>query len=432
MQKTYLVFLSVLMLVGCDKKSKEPIVGMRETVFTDVQSIKVEQQNTIITLPQTQVNQSWPTASGTTHHATAYPAALHQEAREQWRVQLGVGSSATRRLLNGPIIADDKAFAIDTEGLVSAVNLATGAILWQTVTLPENEKAQPFGGGLTYDNHTLYVTTAAAEVLALNAQTGTILWRQKTVAPVRSSPTVQGGYVYVVTINNQLEVINAKNSNLVWSHTGILETAGLLGGASPAVHDGVVIVPYTSGEIFALRMENGHPLWNESLHATHALDSVAALSHIKARPVIHHNHVILISHGGRTSALDLRTGQTVWSKDIAGIRSPVVIGQYIFMVTTDAQLVCLDERTGHVLWVKQLPQWIDNQVGKEQILWAGPVLTSEGLVLAASNGNVVFCNPQDGSIQRTLALNTSSILSPIVAQKTLLFYTENAELIAYR
>ena len=432
MQKTCLVILSVLMLVACDKKTKEPIVGTREAVFTDIQTIKIEQHNVKIDLPHPKINAAWPTASGTTHHATAHPALLNHEPREQWRVQLGVGSSSTRRLLNGPIIADEKAFAIDTEGLVSAINLETGALLWQTATVPENEKAQPFGGGVTYENHTLYVATAAAEVLALDTQSGTILWRQKTVAPVRSSPTVQNGYIYVVTINNQLEVIDAKNGMIVWSHTGILETAGLLGGASPAVHEGVVIVPYTSGEIFALRVENGYPLWNESLHTLHALDSVAALSHIKARPVIHHNHVILISHAGRTSALDLRTGKTVWNKDIAGIRSPVVITNYIFMVTTDAQLVCLEQKNGDVLWVKQLPQWLNNVPGKEQILWAGPILTSDGLVLAGSNGQAVFCSPQDGAIQRTLDLNTPILLSPVVAQKTVLFYTENAELIAYR
>ncbi len=39
--------------------------------------------------------------------------------------------------------------------------------------------------------------------------------------------------------------------------TGILEDAALLGGASPAVGSGVVIAPYSSGELFALRIETG-------------------------------------------------------------------------------------------------------------------------------------------------------------------------------
>jgi outer membrane protein assembly factor BamB len=431
MKKLFIAFAGLLALTACDKKNKDPIKGTREAVFADVSIIKVDRPGASIVLPQAVNNTAWPVASGSASHVAPI-AALNADIKEVWRVNIGTGSSATTRLLNGPIIAEDKAFAIDAEGTVSAVNIENGEIVWQTNILPEDEKTQPFGGGVAYDQGTIFVASAAAEVLALDAKSGEIRWRQKITAPVRSTPAVKDNHVYVVTINNQLEVLDAQNGQILWSHTGTIEVAGLLGGASPALENGVVVVPYTSGEIFALRVENGYPLWSESLGSVHALDSVAALSHIKARPVIQKNRVILISHGGRMGALDLRNGQSAWTKEIAGIRSPAVVGNYIFLITTDSQLIGMDYDKGDVLWVKQMPHNREQKPDEEKILWAGPVITDQGLVLVGSHGKAVFCSPQNGEIIKIIDLGAPTLLSPIVAQKTLLFLTENAELIAYR
>ena len=59
-----------------------------------------------------------------------------------------------------------------------------------------------------------------------------------------------------------------RTASRLWSHNGIPETAGLLGGASPAVEGEIVIVAYTSGELFALRVENGRAVWSDNLAST--------------------------------------------------------------------------------------------------------------------------------------------------------------------
>ena len=424
--------LGLIGLTGCDKKSKDPLQGTRETVFANVSTIRIDRSDATIVLPEPKVNESWATVSSSERRVIDAPAALNAGLQEAWRVNMGTGSSSTTRLLNGPIIADNKVFAIDAEGIVSAVNLQNGEIVWQAKTLPEDEKVQPFGGGVVFNNGVIYTATAAAEVLAIQAQTGEIIWRRKVTAPVRSAPAVHDGRVYVITINNQLEVLSTNRGDMLWSHSGTLEIAGLLGGTSPTLEKGVAIVPYTSGEIFALRAENGYPLWTESLSSVHVLDSVAALSHIKARPAVHRNKVILISHGGRTTALDLRSGKPLWSKDISGIRSPTVVDNYIFMIASDGQLVCLEQERGDVLWVKQLPAVDEQNSSKEKLLWSGPTLTSQGLVVVSSDGRLLFCSPQNGDIIKTLPIDGSLMLSPIVAQQTLVILTENADLIAYR
>ena len=73
---------------------------------------------------------------------------------------------------------------------------------------------------------------------------------------MRAAPTVAAGRVYVMTIDNQITILDSANGEKKWSHNAITESAGLLGGSSPAVNGSTVAVPYSSGELFAMRVEN--------------------------------------------------------------------------------------------------------------------------------------------------------------------------------
>lgn len=440
MRASYMRLLGVsfiLLLCGCEsflgKKEKVPIEGKRETVLLDDILIRPDrpEQAQMITLPQTRENEAWPMASGNAQH-TMDPVALGDNPARVWRFNIGRGFGSASRLLNGPVIAEGKVFAVDAEGEVSAVDLKTGVVVWETSTRPEEGISQAFSGGLVYDKGRIYVATSAAEAVALDAEDGKLLWRKKITAPVRSAPTVQDGRVFVVTINNKLEALEGATGKLLWSHSGIIETAGLLGGASPAVYGGVVVVTYSSGEIFALRAENGFPLWSESLSAFNRLDSVSSLAHIKARPVIKDGRVFLISHSGRTSALDLRTGKRIWTRNFGGIRSPAVAGDYIFMLTNENNLLCMTQREGWILWAARLPRFKDEEKRDGKILWAGPILVEDQLVLSGSNGQAIFVSARDGKTLKTVDLSDETVLSPIVADKTLVFLTSQANLVAYR
>ncbi len=67
-----------------------------------------------------------------------------------------------------PVISDDKVFVITSGGLLSALDLKSGAAVWEREIEGIN---QPWLAG-----ETLYVVSAHAELVALEAATGKILW----------------------------------------------------------------------------------------------------------------------------------------------------------------------------------------------------------------------------------------------------------------
>ena len=66
-----------------------------------------------------------------------------------------------------------------------------------------------------------------------------------------------GGRAYVLTQHNELHALCTDTGEEIWLHTGIQEVAGLVKGSSVAVASGLILVPYTSGELVALRADNG-------------------------------------------------------------------------------------------------------------------------------------------------------------------------------
>src|SRR5207249_4883785 len=210
---------------------------------------------------------------------------------------------------------------------------------------------------------------------------------------VTSQPVIAGGRIFSITDDNELNALSTEDGRRLWSHNGIPETAGLLGGASPAVEGEVVIAPYSSGELFALRVENGRAVWSDSLAASRAVNAVAGLADIRGRPVIDRGKVFAVSHSGRMASIDLRSGDRVWEQQIASSHSPWVVGDYVFVLANDNQLVCLTRGEGKVRWASQLRRYENEAKKSDPIVWAGPVLGGNRLIVLSSLGEAVFVTP---------------------------------------
>jgi outer membrane protein assembly factor BamB len=266
----------------------------------------------------------------------------------------------------------------------------------------------------------------------MDAAAGKEAWRSNASGPIRGAPTVADGRVYVITVDNQLEVYATDDGRRLWTHSGTPEIAGLFGGASCAVEGDVVVVPYSSGEIFALRVENGRPLWNENLAATRRIDALSTLADIRGHPVIDRGRVYAISHSGRLVAIDLRTGERAWEQEIGGSDTPWVAGDFVYVLANEAQLFCLTRRDGRVRWATELPRYENPKRKKGLIQWSGPVLGSDRLIVVGSDGEAVSVSPYTGEPLGRIELSDNVYIPPIIAGETLYVLTDDGELAAYR
>ena len=71
----------------------------------------------------------------------------------------------------------------------------------------------------------------------------------------------------------------------LWAVRGLPQQASLIKSASPAVDGDIVVVPYPSGDLVALRVADGSSVWSESLARTRTTSQLASMSDT-ARPAI--------------------------------------------------------------------------------------------------------------------------------------------------
>jgi outer membrane protein assembly factor BamB len=421
----------VLDLLGGD--SKIPLPGERISVLAGQSRIAPSERvaDLAVRLPRPQINSEWPQQGGFANHAMHH-LSLADAPLEIWSRDIGEGGDDDAPILSGPVVAEGLVFTMDADAVVEARRVADGASVWRRDIEPPEEDDGNWGGGVSYDLGRIFAGTGFAQVVALDAKTGAELWRTPVSGPMRAAPTAFGGKVYAVTKDNQLFAIDVDTGAVDWTHTGIEETAGLIGSASPAVDGDIVVVTYSSGEIFALRAENGRPLWSDNLAAIRRADAVSALADIRGRPVIDRGRVYAISHSGRMVAIDLVSGRRVWETEVGGINQPWIAGGFLFVVSTDGEVIALVAENGLVRWVTPLGRYEDPEDREGLVNWAGPVLASDRLIVSGSHGLAVALSPYTGEVLGELDMPGDVSLAPALAEEILYFQTDDARLIAYR
>ncbi len=426
----------VLSACGSDEdKDIEGMTGERISVLSFERGLKADPQiaRIQVRLPVPYKNEEWPQAGGHPDHAMHH-LKVDETLSKAWSANAGKGERSTAQLISAPVVAEGKVYVLDTNTELYAFNEESGKRLWRRDLRPRDKSSGKdfFGGGIAYSDGTLFVTTGFGWVWALDADNGSEVWRFNLGRPLRAAPTVVEGRVFVVTYDNQLHALDVTDGDQLWSQEGIVESAGLLGSASPAVANGLVIAPYSSGELYALRVENGRVAWSDALSRTGRLTPLAVLSDIDGHPVVDGDRVYAVSHGGRMAAIDLRTGERVWERNIAGSQSPWLAGDFLFLVTLDADVVCLSRADGRIRWVRRLARWEDEEDREDPITWSGPVLVSDRLILVSSQGQAVSVSPYTGEVLGQLKLPGAALLPPVVANGSLYFLTNDSKLVAMR
>lgn len=438
------VLASVLVgLAGCSAitdfagdlfaESKTPLAGKRISVLSLDQRLKPDAKlaATPVHLPPPFDNPAWPDAGGYPNHAM-YHLALGSQISQAWHADIGDGGGRYGRITAPPVVAGGRVFVVDAFDVVSAYDAKTGQRDWKFDTRPKDSRDQAYGGGVAIAGGRAYAATGYGQVLALDAATGKELWRRDVEAPVHGAPTAADGRVFAITIDNQLEVLDAADGHQLWTHIGIPEPADLLGSASPAVEGDIVIAPYTSGEIYALRVENGRVLWSDNLATPHPIGALSALADIRGAPVIDRDRVFAVGHSGLMVSIDLRTGDRVWEQDIGGTQSPWVAGDYVYVLANDESLICLTRQDGKIRWVRDLPRFQKPKKKEDALFWTGPVLAGDRLIVASSAGEAFSVSPYTGDPLGWTEFPDGVFVTPTVAGKTLYVVTSDADLIALR
>ena len=408
---------SVSNFFGGEDIDKDRIQGDRISILSLERNLSSDPQlrdNKVI-IPSAIMNSSWSYPGGSIDnslHNLVGPEFLRRSAK----FNVAKGSSKNSFLLSSPVIVNGKIYALGSDSKVNAYNLKTKRRIWQKdMSIKKEQKKEGFGGGISYENGLIFVSNGFGNILALDANSGEEIWKINVRIPIRSAPIAFNNIVYVISHDNQVFALNAENGDVLWNHRGILESASVLSSNSVSIDGGLVFVPYSSGEIYAIRSLNGSVVWTDSLSRTGSSTSLSEINSITARPVTDNGRLISISHAGRMVSVDIS-----W-----------VSGDWVFVLSTNSELIGVSRNAGKIKWVTQLEQYINEEKREDAIRWSGPVMISDKLFVISSHGVAAFISPQTGEIIETNKIPGSFFIAPVIVDGVIYLLNDSGDLIIY-
>lgn len=413
--------------------TKQPLPGERLAVLPREAAAEPDPSlaDLAVELPPPVQNAAWPVPGGRPNNVPGHVAAA-DTLGIAWRTNVGTGASSRRRLLAPPVIADGRVFAADATGDVAAVDLRDGRTFWRRSVRGEGTRGNLLGVGVAFGEGRVHVASGLAEVVTLAAADGAELWRSPLPTPSRGAITVADGQVIVLTVEGEVVCFDATSGERRWLYRGPSEITTLLGAPAPAVDDGFVLVGFPNGDAAALRFDSGRPLWTEGLGGARGRPSIADIAAIRGRPAIDRGRGFLASSGGVTMAIDMRSGRPVWERSIASREGPCVAGDWVFLLSAEEVLLALRRGDGRVKWAAELPRFRDPQRRRDPIVWTGPLLAGDRLIVAGSLGEALALSPYTGEVLGRQRLGGGCSVPPVAADGTVVFLTDDATLVALR
>ncbi|MBJ3763568.1 PQQ-binding-like beta-propeller repeat protein [Maribius pontilimi] len=429
-----LIGICVLALVACGERQLV-LSGERLDLRADLDAPSVGEtdRSAPISLPAAQALASWTHRASDPSHTIPH-AALSATPRLIFAAPIGQGDGRKHRISADPVVADGRVFTVDSRARVMAHGTNGGALWSRDVTRAGEDPDDASGAGLAYADGRLFVGTGFGDLHALDAATGRILWTQELGAAAAGAPTVAGGRVFIVGRDATGWALDAATGRVEWTEDGTPSPSGVVGGAAPAVSGDTVVFPFASRELAGVLRSGGTRLWVADVAGTRLGQVYASITDISGDPVIRDGVVYAGSPSGRTNAVSLASGDTLWSAR-EGAMSPVVVaGGSVFAVSDLSELVRLDAATGSRIWGTPMPFFKRDAPKRRQGVFAhyGPVLAGGRLWVASGDGQLRAFAPESGALVGSVPLPGGAATNPVIAGQTLYVVSSDGQLLAFR
>ncbi|MFT4037174.1 MAG: PQQ-binding-like beta-propeller repeat protein [Thermomicrobiales bacterium] len=284
------------------------------------------------------------------------------------------GGSAAR----SPAIADSVVYLQTGDGVVTALDALTGAVLWSNATTGTSVQTPAVAGD------TVYLTTIKGELVALNTATGAEQWRFGSSLAIDSAPVVQDGVVYVGSDDSTVYAIDGATGKPNWQATigGPLWRSLTIGG-------GLLFAGSSTGTVDALDLASGEARWQFT--GDDPSQSVGT--------PFFTNGTVYMSNAGVMHALDAATGTELWRREFPGARPATYAGNLLISTSADGGVYATDATTGAEGWTIDTGE----DINAAPIVVAGVVYvaTQEGSLRAldAATGGERWTFPLDGAVE---------------------------------
>ena len=323
-------------------------------------------------------------------------------------------------VLNGALIFFDK------KGTLIKYN-DNSKVLWKNNFYSKHEKKLNPKLSLATKGDKLIVADNIAKYYSVNLKSGELIWSKNNQYPFNSEIKVFKDKFFVIDFNNTLRCYKIKDGSECWKL--ITESSFTVPNNkySLVIVDNLIIFNNSIGDITAVNIFSGSIIWQLP---TQSRSSINQTYNYKSSKLVTDGKSLFFSNNkNEFYSIDLKTGSINWKNDINSSLTPIIFNEFIFTISNEGYLFVIQKNKGNIIRIKDTYK-IYKLKHRKNIKPVGFVIGLDKLYLASTNGELIVIDLTTGSINKTIKIARSKILSPYIYNQSL-YLIKNGNIIQY-
>lgn len=280
-------------------------------------------------------------------------------------------------LLAAPVLYKDLVIVANSYDSVAAFGRSEGQREWFYPTLLGSDS------GLALFEDNLVFVTNQGELICLDPNNGKKKWAFTINAEGFSTPLIRDQKVFVMSSDGRLFAVGLENGQQIWSLARISETnLSTRAAASLTADSQALYAAFPNGSVLSLTFDKGTPNWEAKIPGG------LRFKDVDTKPLIIDQKVIVSGFESGVHALDLKTGQNVWTNEVTTYQSLVPFENALLVSDLKGSLYKLEIETGAVTQTFQLGH---SPLGL-------PLVLNKNILVSESGGPIRLIDGAQGKI----------------------------------
>lgn len=330
--------------------------------------------------------------------------------RQVWSQSVGKLGDLLR-----PVASAASVTVASTDGRVVEFAADTGRQLWQ------GDVGERLSAGVGSDGRFSAVVTVNNELVVLDA--GKVLWRTLLASRVVTPPLVAGERVFVLAIDRSIQAFDAIDGRKLWSQQRPGDPLTLLQpGVLVAWKD--TLVAGQGPRLAGFDPLRGTLRWESAVASPRGTNEVERLADLVGPPTRVGNVICARAFQAAVGCVDAERGTLNWNRPVGGSEGVTADEQFVFAADASDRVQAWKLAGGEAVW------------NSERLLYRGlstPLVVGRTVVFGDETGLLHFLDRADGRTLLRLPTDGRPIVAgPVRVGVTLIAVTKGGGVFAFR
>ena len=293
-----------------------------------------------------------------------------------WQFKLGSDVSFIQTLQT----SQDRMVITSDDGKIAVVNVLNGQAVWR------HELKTALNTGAGFDGKHVAVVTLNNELVLL--QDGKVLWRNRLTSQSYTHPLVAGERVFMMMADRSVLAFDLATGVRLWMQQRPGEPLVLKQNGVLMAFQNTLLVGL-GGRLTAINPDNGQFKWDVPIANPRGINDLERLVDLVAKPTRVANSVCVRAFQSQVGCVDALRGSVLWTRSSVGSQGVDGDAKTLIGTESNGMVQAWSRTTGDRLW--------DSDRLKYREL-TGPLFTSKGIVIGDSGGWLYLLSSTDGSL----------------------------------